>query len=66
MSGRVHDPVIGKRYHIRSGHYTGFNGRVKTIDGNVKNNPPIILYLCDCWGGVTDREVVVRMSELEI
>jgi len=69
MSGRTRTPKVGSRYLITGGVHKGSLCVVReklSAGETVFSNMAYKATLCDCWGGPTGRDIVVRLVELEI
>jgi hypothetical protein len=63
-SGRIRLPRIGSRYLIIRGAYKGRLCFVRQLVTGGKE-AVYVAELCDCWGGPTKNQVVVRLVEIE-
>lgn len=65
-TGRVHEPVVGRKYRVTRGSYKGRLMLFKRLAGDLKNNPPLICQMCSPWGEPTSEEIVVKLADAEI
>lgn len=65
-SRAVHFPIVGRRYLVTDGPLKGRLVAVREIKGIGNTSPDVRCVLCDGWGGPTEREAVIKLSQMEV